>query len=94
MGSNILCQRLFCPLEHFTASQINALIVPCPHLSLAGNLDPLTPPEGLDRIDREVSEIYSSFGVPECWRLIRYDCGHCELPEMRKEVIEFLRERF
>src|SRR5437763_16439953 len=31
--------------------QINALIAPRPHLSLAGNYDKLTPPAGLDRID-------------------------------------------
>ena len=41
-------------LKHFTTAQINALIAPRPHLSLAGIHDRLTPPAGLDRIDREL----------------------------------------
>ena len=41
-------------LKHFTTAQINELIVPRAHLGLAGNLDKLTPPEGLDRIDAEL----------------------------------------
>ena len=30
-------------------------------------------------------------GAPEAWRLVRYDCGHEETPEMRAEIIRFLR---
>ena len=41
-------------LKHFTSAQINALIAPRAHLSLAGIYDPLTPPDGLDRIDGEL----------------------------------------
>jgi dienelactone hydrolase len=74
-------------LKHFTTSQINALIAPRPHLSLAGNLDPLTPPEGLDRIDRELREAY---GASDAWRLFRQDTGHQETPEMRNEIVQWL----
>jgi dienelactone hydrolase len=78
-------------LKHFTTAQINALIAPRPHLSLAGNLDPLTPPLGLERIDRELKEVYKVMGRPEHWSLIRSDTPHRETSEMRKEIIAFLK---
>lgn len=78
-------------LKHFTTAQINALIAPRAHLSLAGNLDPLTPPAGLDRIDAELKQVYAAAGAPEHWRLLRYDTGHEETPEMRRQIVAFLR---
>ncbi len=80
-------------LKHFTTAQINALIAPRAHLSLAGDLDGLTPPAGLERIDRELQAEYAALGHPENWRLLRYQVGHQETPEMRREVVGFLRER-
>lgn len=80
-------------VKHFTTAGINALIAPRPHLALAGNLDPLTPPAGLDRIDRELKRVYAKLGEPEHWKLLRYDVGHIETAEMRREVIAFLERR-
>ena len=80
-------------LRHFTTARINALIAPRAHLSLAGNLDPLTPVDGLDRIDRELKQVYAAAGRPDNWKLLRYDVGHQETPAGRREVIEFLREK-
>lgn len=77
-------------LKHFTTAEINALIAPRAHLALAGNLDPLTPPAGLERIDRELRKVYGAAGRPESWKLLRYDVGHQETPEMRREIFEFL----
>jgi hypothetical protein len=80
-------------LQHFTAAQINALIAPRPHLALAGNLDRLTPPRGLDRIDAALRRAYADAGAPpDAWRLVRQDIGHQETPEMRREVVAFLRQ--
>ena len=73
-------------LNHFTASQMNALIAPRAHLSLAGNLDALTPVAGLEKIDRELREVYAAAGKPEHWKLSRYDVAHQETPEMREEI--------
>ena len=73
-------------LSHFTAAQMNALIAPRPHLALAGNLDHLTPAAGLDRIDRELKDVYAAAGKPGHWKLLRYDVGHQETPEMREEI--------
>lgn len=77
-------------LQHFTTAGINGLIAPRPHLSLAGNHDKLTPPAGLDRIDRELRDLYQSQNAAEAWQLLRYDCGHTETTEMRVEALRFL----
>lgn len=79
-------------LNHFSTAEINALIAPRPHLSLAGEEDPLTPPEGLDRIDRELRRVYGSLGVEERWQLLRFPSGHRETPEMRESVETWLRD--
>lgn len=77
-------------LKYFTTSDINALIAPRPHLSLAGNFDPLTPPAGLDRVDSALREAYTEAGAPEAWELHRFDVGHIETAAMRTDVLEFL----
>jgi hypothetical protein len=77
-------------LKHFTTAQINALIAPRPHLALAGNMDALTPPSGLDRIDAELKRVYAAAGAPEAWRLRRYEIGHLETAAMRAEIMRFL----
>ena len=78
-------------LKHFTTAKIQALICPRPHLSIAGDLDPLTPPEGLDQIDRQMKQLYAHAGVPADWRLSRYKVGHLETTQMRFEVLDFLQ---
>jgi hypothetical protein len=78
-------------LKHFTTAQINALIAPRAHLSLAGNYDRLTPPAGLDRIDEELREVYAEAGAPEAWTLLRWDIGHFETHAMRAEIVAFLK---
>ena len=67
-------------LKHFTTAQINELIAPRAHLGLAGLQDKLTPVEGLDIIDRELTRIYAEMGHPERWKLLRYDVAHLETP--------------
>ena len=79
-------------LKHFTASQINALVAPRPHLGLAGNYDKLTPPAGLDRIDAELTKAYAEAGAPDAWKLLRYETGHFETADMRSEVLAYLRK--
>jgi len=80
-------------LKHFTTAQINSLIAPRAHLATAGTQDGLTPAAGLDRIDRELRDVYQRLGRPEQWKLLRYDVGHAEPPEMRRDILAFLRER-
>lgn len=79
-------------LNHFTTAQINSLIAPRPHLGLAGRFDPLTPLEGLEKIDRELKEVYLREGAPEAWQLRIYEVGHLESPEMRQDILDFFKK--
>jgi len=80
-------------LNHFTAARINALIAPRAHLGLAGNLDALTPPKGLDRIDRELRAAYAKASAPQNWKLVREDVDHTETATMRREALDWLKEK-
>jgi hypothetical protein len=77
-------------LKYFTTAEINALAAPRPHLALAGDRDALTPVAGLERIDFALQKAYTEAGAPQAWKLIRYDTGHGETPEMRREALQFL----
>jgi hypothetical protein len=77
-------------LNHFTTAQMNALIAPRAHLSLAGNRDQLTPLKGLDIVDAELKKVYAATGRGERWKLSRYDVGHQETPGMREEIRQWL----
>jgi hypothetical protein len=79
-------------LNHFTCAEINALIVPRPHLGIAGEYDRLTPVTGLDKIDAHLRQVYADTGAPDAWRLSRYQCGHMETAAMRAEVLEWLEK--
>jgi len=81
-------------LKHFTTAQINTLIAPRPHLSLAGELDPLTPTSGLERVDAELKRVYQELGAIDAWQLKRYPVAHLETAEMRQEVLDFLDSNF
>jgi hypothetical protein len=77
-------------LNHFTTAQLNALIAPRAHLSLAGNLDQLTPVQGLEIVDSELRRVYAAAGMPAHWKLSRHDVGHQETPAMRAEIRDWL----
>jgi hypothetical protein len=77
-------------LKRFSTADINTLICPRPHLSLAGNLDGLTPAPGLDRVDAALRRVYVSAGVPDRWKMLRQDVGHVETPGMRAEAVRWL----
>ncbi|MEO8411292.1 MAG: hypothetical protein ABI478_12050 [Propionivibrio sp.] len=79
-------------LCEFSAAEINALIAPRAHLSLAGRDDPLTPRAGLARIDTSLRTTYASLGQGQQWQQWIDDCGHQETPAMRAKVTRFLAE--
>ena len=91
-GYDLHAEYFFVPglFAEFTAAQINTLIVPRPHLSIAGRADPLTPAEGLESIDTALRAAYASAGAPDAWRQSVYPAGHEETPAMRDEVLRFL----
>jgi pimeloyl-ACP methyl ester carboxylesterase len=73
----------------FTTSQLNALIAPRAHFSIVGRFDPLTPPRGVDRDEREIRDAYEELGAAENWALQRYPVGHVETEEMRTDALRF-----
>lgn len=79
-------------LKHFSTADINSLIAPRPHLSLAGSQDPLTPVSGLCKIDEIMKDIYSKHNASEAWQLNIYDAGHQETVAMRQDVNDFLKK--
>ena len=79
-------------LKRFNTAQINSLISPRPHLSLAGRYDLLTPEAGLDRINKELKNIYKKEDAGNAWVLKKYNTGHYETSIMRKEILSFLNK--
>lgn len=77
-------------LNQFTTADINALIAPRPHLSLAGIKDDLTPLKGLHHIDAQLRRVYEEMGAKDDWKLLLYNVGHEETKEMREAVLDFL----
>ena len=77
---------------HFTASEINSLIAPRPHLGTVGLYDPLTPQDGVDRIEREVKAVYTQLNAEENFSVLRYPLDHRESPQMREDIMCFLEK--
>lgn len=77
-------------LKAFRTIDLLELIAPRPFLSLAGNQDPLTPPRGLDLLDRALKKLYRARGAPEAWKMVREDHGHFETETMRRAALEWL----
>ena len=80
-------------LKHFQTSEINELIVPRPRLSVNGRRDLLTPPAGVERVRDYLLPLYQKYGKPGDCRIELFDCGHVELPEMRKLILEWMDSR-
>lgn len=79
-------------LKHFTTAQINALIAPRPHICVAGDLDVLTPPDGMDLVDAELRRAYADLGAADAWQIHRYPVGHVETADMRSKILAFLNK--
>ncbi len=77
-------------LQHFQTAQINELIVPRPHLSLNGRLDPLTPPAGVEKVRDYLLPLYRKLGRAQDCEISLFDCAHVELPEMRTRILAWL----
>ncbi|MBL3646068.1 dienelactone hydrolase family protein [Bacillus vallismortis] len=79
--------------KYFSASEIQSLIAPRPHLSLVGAHDRLTPAEGVNKIEKELSAVYAEQGATDCYRVARSASGHFETAVMRHEAVRFLQKR-
>lgn len=77
-------------LREFRASDISALILPRPHLSIVGRDDPLTPLGGAAGLDAAMRAAATAAGAPNAWRQSVHAAGHQETPAMRAEILAFL----
>jgi dienelactone hydrolase len=77
-------------LKHFDTFQINQLTVPRAHLSVNGRLDPLTPPSGVELVRAKLLASYQQYGHAEECKIGLFDCAHQELPEMRREIMDWM----
>ncbi|MCC7490844.1 MAG: dienelactone hydrolase family protein [Fimbriimonadaceae bacterium] len=77
-------------LRRFQTEDIIDLIAPRAFLSLTGDLDRGTPPEGIERIREVCTPTWTRAGAAERLRLLRYPVGHLETPEMRAEALTWL----
>jgi dienelactone hydrolase len=78
-------------LKYFSTAEIYAMIAPSAHLAIAGSLDKLTPVPGLHKIDQTLKKEYEALGAGDKWQLNIYEIGHHETPEMRKDLLDFLK---
>jgi len=77
-------------LNHFSTAQINELLVPRPRLSVNGRRDDLTPPAGVEKVRDYLLPLYRQYGREEDCRIELFDCGHVELPEMRRLILAWM----
>lgn len=77
-------------LKHFDTFQINELTVPRAHLSVNGRNDPLTPPEGVEKVRDKLLPLYRTYGREQDCQIELFDCAHEELPEMRKQILQWM----
>jgi dienelactone hydrolase len=77
-------------LKHFQTADINELIVPRPHLSVNGRRDPLTPAAGVEKIRDRLLPLYRKYGKESDCHIELFDCAHVELPEMRKQILDWM----
>ena len=78
-------------LKQFDTAGINELIVPRRHLSVNGRRDPLTPPQGVEKVRDKLLPLYRAYGREQDCRIELFDCAHEETPEMRTRIIDWLK---
>ncbi|KFI03913.1 hydrolase [Bacillus sp. BSC154] len=78
--------------KHFSASEIQSMIAPRPHLSLVSVHDRLTPAEGVNKIEEELTAVYAGQEASDCYRVVRSASGHFETAVMRREAVRFLQK--
>jgi dienelactone hydrolase len=78
-------------LKQFDTTEVNELIVPRPHLSVNGRLDPLAPAKGVEKIRSRLLPMYQKYGREDDCHIELFDCAHEERPEMRALIINWMQ---
>jgi len=50
----------------------------------------LTPPAGVEKIREQLLPLYRTYGCEKDCLIELFDCAHEELPEMRKQILEWM----
>ena len=79
-------------LKYFTTFDIQKRIIPRKRLCLVGDHDGNCPLEGVEILDKSLTEAYAEAGVSENWKTIIYGCDHQETAEMRYHWIDYLKD--
>jgi hypothetical protein len=80
-------------LQHFDTEAIHALVAPRPHLELSGDQDPGAPLDGVETLERKVSEVYRLYNQPDNFRSVVWkNTGHEYLPEMRERMLAWFEK--
>lgn len=77
-------------LKHFETADIVRLICPRAFLSINGDLDAGTPPEGVERVRAAVTPDWERAGATDRLRIEQLPIGHLETPAMRQDVLAWL----
>ena len=79
-------------LKYFTTFDVQKRIIPRKRLCLVGDHDEYCPLDGVEKLDKKLSDAYAEAGVPENWKIILYGCDHQETAEMRYHWVEYLKD--
>jgi dienelactone hydrolase len=78
--------------EKIDVESVVGLIAPRPHLAMTGELDRLSPVDGVNIIYNFQEHLYKLYGKPENFRGLLYSgVGHEYTPQMWKETIAWLK---
>lgn len=81
--------------REFRTGEIAGLVAPRPQFAAVGTTDPLTPPESVAIVGRDVERCYRASSAPDAWSLLVCDgTGHVETPAMRAAVLAFFGAAF
>ncbi|MGO4936024.1 dienelactone hydrolase family protein [Fundicoccus sp. Sow4_H7] len=78
-------------LKHFSTTDIQSMIAPRKRLSLVGRFDGNCPLEGIEILDKHLTQHYRSLGASENWQSRLFGCGHKETAAMRKSWVDYLQ---
>jgi dienelactone hydrolase len=77
-------------LEHFDSEGVMALLAPRPFLTLTGDRDGGSPPEGMKKLEQILGRVYGLHGKPESFRSVIYpETGHVYNDDMKQKMVDW-----
>jgi dienelactone hydrolase len=77
-------------LRHFDSEGVMALVAPRPFLTLTGDRDAGSPPEGMKKLEQILNRFYKLYGRPDAFRSVIYpDTGHVYTDDMKAKMVQW-----